>query len=235
MILHGIEYQRPTSLNMRILADHVTYSFLAFMKSIFHFCLGCYCGGYSQNGRSNLSSLRLQPHLPAVNELSETVKALEQVQNICTGESCYNTVIRDHFVYAPSQWETMLHCNVVSHWLGAYTKCSLCHLSKKPSKWTPPSSAIKTTHMLPFGTSNSHSFLTFPIVWNLLKLKAFMLKTGDIIPCSSHSWLCFAICVVFHSNLCAVLLVLISAYDCAWTFYQAISNHSIVSIRYIGD
>ena len=41
---------------MRILADHVTYSFLAFMKSIFHFCLGCYCGGYSQNGRSNLSS-----------------------------------------------------------------------------------------------------------------------------------------------------------------------------------
>ena len=57
MILHGIEYQRPTSLNMRILADHVTYSFLAFMKSIFHFCLGCYCGGYSQNGRSNLSSL----------------------------------------------------------------------------------------------------------------------------------------------------------------------------------
>ena len=57
MILHGIEYQRPTSLNMHILADHVTYSFLAFMKSIFHFCLGCYCGGYSQNGRSNLSSL----------------------------------------------------------------------------------------------------------------------------------------------------------------------------------
>ena len=56
MILHGIEYQRPTSLNMRTLADHVTYSFLAFMKSIFHFCLGCYCGGYSQNGRSNLSS-----------------------------------------------------------------------------------------------------------------------------------------------------------------------------------
>ena len=53
MILHGIEYQRPTSLNMHIMADHVTYPFLAFMKSIFHFCLGCYCGGYSQNGRSS--------------------------------------------------------------------------------------------------------------------------------------------------------------------------------------
>ena len=33
-------------------------------------------------------------------------------------------VIRDHFVYVPSQWETLL-CNVVSHWLGAYTKWSL--------------------------------------------------------------------------------------------------------------
>ena len=33
---------------------------------------------------------------------------------------------RDHFVYAPSQWET-LHCNSISHWLGAYTKWSLNH------------------------------------------------------------------------------------------------------------
>ena len=33
--------------------------------------------------------------------------------------------IRDHFVYAPNQWETTLHCTVVSHWLGAYTKWSL--------------------------------------------------------------------------------------------------------------
>ena len=31
---------------------------------------------------------------------------------------------RDHFVYAPSQWETTLQCNVVSHWLGAHTKWS---------------------------------------------------------------------------------------------------------------
>ena len=32
---------------------------------------------------------------------------------------------RDHFVYTPSQWETTLHCNVVSHWLRAFTKWSL--------------------------------------------------------------------------------------------------------------
>ena len=31
-------------------------------------------------------------------------------------------ISRDNFVYASSQWETTLQCNVVSHWLGAYRK-----------------------------------------------------------------------------------------------------------------
>ena len=39
-----------------------------------------------------------------------------------TGTTC-----RDHFVYPTSQWE-MSHCNVVSHWLGAYINWSL-HLT----------------------------------------------------------------------------------------------------------
>ena len=34
-ILDGIEYQHQTSLNMRIMSDHVTWAFLAFLKSIF--------------------------------------------------------------------------------------------------------------------------------------------------------------------------------------------------------
>ena len=34
-ILDGIEYQHHTSLNMRIMADHVTSVFLAFLKSLF--------------------------------------------------------------------------------------------------------------------------------------------------------------------------------------------------------
>ena len=45
---------------------------------------------------------------------------------------CYASVaavlwalFRDNFLYAPSQWKTTLHCNVVSHWLGAYKKLSL--------------------------------------------------------------------------------------------------------------
>ena len=33
---------------------------------------------------------------------------------------------RNRFVNAPSQWEMTLQCNVVSHWLGAFTKWSTC-------------------------------------------------------------------------------------------------------------
>ena len=34
---------------------------------------------------------------------------------------------KDHSVYVPSQWEMALHCNAISHWLGAYTEWSLHH------------------------------------------------------------------------------------------------------------
>ena len=36
---------------------------------------------------------------------------------------------RDLFRYAPSPWETSLHCNDVSHWLGAYLDSSLLYRS----------------------------------------------------------------------------------------------------------
>ena len=37
----------------------------------------------------------------------------------------YNSHTQGSFLYAPSQSETTVHCNVVSHWLGAYTKWTL--------------------------------------------------------------------------------------------------------------
>ena len=37
-------------------------------------------------------------------------------------EANENIIFRDHFVIASSQWETMLHRKVLSHWLGTYTK-----------------------------------------------------------------------------------------------------------------
>ena len=39
---------------------------------------------------------------------------------------------RNNFVNAPSQWETTLHCNIISHWLGAYTKWSLTYFYPRP-------------------------------------------------------------------------------------------------------
>ena len=36
--------------------------------------------------------------------------------------------IRDQFKYGPSQWEMLLQCNDISHWLGAYLDWSLLHV-----------------------------------------------------------------------------------------------------------
>ena len=38
-------------------------------------------------------------------------------------------------MYAPSQWETTLHCNVVSHWLSAYTNDPGCFTRGKELPW----------------------------------------------------------------------------------------------------
>ena len=37
----------------------------------------------------------------------------------------FHPIISDHFVNAPSQWEMVLYCNAMSHWLGTYTEWSL--------------------------------------------------------------------------------------------------------------
>ena len=48
---------------------------------------------------------------------------LHRLKNISAWNE-YDMHFRNHFLYAPSQWET-LHCNTISHWLGACTKWSL--------------------------------------------------------------------------------------------------------------
>ena len=64
---------------------------------------------------------------------SAYVQVMVSFPDLCQAITCTNgdPVYRDHFVYAPSQWETTLHCNVVSHWLGAYTKWSLCIIATR--------------------------------------------------------------------------------------------------------
>ena len=45
------------------------------------------------------------------------------LQAVISMNTC--NISRDYSEHVPSQWETMLHSSIVSHWLGAYTKCSL--------------------------------------------------------------------------------------------------------------
>ena len=71
-------------------------------------------------------------------------------------------VHRDHFVYAPSQWETTLHCNVVSHWLGAYTT---------PSQWVTTLHCNVVSHWLGAHTKRNTSNewrIWFMLCWVLL-------------------------------------------------------------------
>ena len=66
----------------------------------------------------------------------------------------HSTTIRDHFVYAPSQWEATLQCNVIPHWLGACTKWSLCC-----SNWGRTSCYIRLwTHKTPHSSPSQASY-----------------------------------------------------------------------------
>ena len=44
-----------------------------------------------------------------------------QIVQAIISRCCHSALSSDRFVYAPSQWETTLQCNVVSLWLCAYT------------------------------------------------------------------------------------------------------------------
>ena len=72
---------------------------------------------------------------------------------------------RDYFVYAPSQWETALQCNAVSHWLGAYIDWSLWavliqQLSFFPCHYTPASTHwCESLHAIDSSATETTTFI----------------------------------------------------------------------------
>ena len=79
-----------------------------------------------------ITNLKSQPHLSEANELNWPISKFKwQMSEITCGP--LGSVSKDHFVYAPSQWETTLQCNVVSHWLDTFIKWSLVSW-QQPSK-----------------------------------------------------------------------------------------------------
>ena len=60
-----------------------------------------------------------EPHSEVSRPEQEMVPA-----KVWSASHAFSTRFEGPFCHAPSQWEATLHCNVASHWLGAYTKCS---------------------------------------------------------------------------------------------------------------
>ena len=69
--------------------------------------------------RLKVSSAKWRPLCLGLNELSHQNDIMELI--ITDSSNNFILIYKDHSVNAPSQWEMMLHCNVVSHWLATYT------------------------------------------------------------------------------------------------------------------
>ena len=76
-----------------------------------------------------MSIWKLTEHIIIFSNKSLIFKDKIQVMSLSTLRTESNvhsyTSCRDHFMNAPSQWETILQCNIISHWLGTFTKWSL--------------------------------------------------------------------------------------------------------------
>ena len=75
----------------------------------------------------------------------------------------------NHFVYVPSQWEMTLHCNVVSHWLGAYTKWSLLAGGNKSCQCTNKLfNSSRVLMCIRLSKLGLHWFILWPVVCSVL-------------------------------------------------------------------
>ena len=67
--------------------------------------------------------------------------------------------IRDRFVYAPSQWETTLQSNVVSHCMCANTKRSLLYTAWKRQEWDLRLIMNSQKHIILSGMNKCHAYI----------------------------------------------------------------------------
>ena len=90
----------------------------AFSSSLKYYCTSCICCRWH--------SMYFCVGCLSVNPVNVSTKFSPRNQLLLIVWSCqYSTILKDCFVNVPSLWETALHCNIVSHWLGTYTKWSL--------------------------------------------------------------------------------------------------------------
>ena len=114
----------------------------------------------------------------------------------------------EHFVNAPSQWATTSNCNVVSHWLGAYTKLSLWQSGN--SHWEQ-----RLSHNVLCRNKNYTwcTTKTLPTTRVRRSLQRLLIRSGEV--------------VMSNSLAITVLLVSLdpSSFRCSWSVFQCF-HHS---------
>ena len=90
-------------------------------------------------------------------------------------------ILRDQSRYSPSQWETSLQCNDVSHWLGAYLDWSL---------YTSLSTKVFIYLFLIFQVKLSLNLSMSLCLWFYLKSKKFIVKHPTMLTVRYGLW-CF--------------------------------------------
>ena len=84
---------------------------------------------------------------------------------------------RDHQGYAPSQWKMTLQCNVIPHWLGAFTKWSLMMHQTWNSKH---SSTVLTNALLDTWTNTENCWVfMMPTLWSLMAPQIIITPTSS--------------------------------------------------------
>ena len=146
----------------------------------------------------------------------------------------------DHFVYAPSQWESTLHCNVASHWLGAYTKWplewrKLCMILIWSAQATLPVSQIGP---LPAGSQSSGGFPTFQVATDISGGEAMVSEANPLLILphtglfksnfSAFTWEITMSCETGVQHIRHVLWLLM-----AWCFSTSIS--AVIILRQTSD
>ena len=157
------------------------------------------------------NTLAQQPQSVMVLAINMPEWSWTKPQSECHCSVVYNS--RDHFVYAPSQWETTLQCNVVSHWLG-HTKNNprksqllTTAIPKLTDDSAPHHHIIQLSHIIPdifhYTHNTSHSLITMVryrlcILWvqGLIYHRAMC-----HISCSSLYWILFSFLSKLYQNM----------------------------------
>ena len=96
---------------------------------------------------------------------------------------------------APSQWETSLQSNAVSHWLGANLGSALLHMilccrlgAKELPKRTPFKTNVTTTSLYMVMTDNAHNNFTFTKRISFLRANLFLVAPWFLSDLCNHWW-----------------------------------------------